>query len=283
MTSGALVVTTYNRPDALALVLESALRQTVSPGEIFVADDGSGAETARLVQRFVPRFAALGVPLHHVWQPDDGFRAGAIRNRAIAAATRPYLLLIDGDCVLHPAFVASHLSFARPGTLVQGTRVLLDRGATERAIATGRTRFGPLTPGIRNRLNTLSLPWLSRLVPSERDPLRGVRSANMGLWRADALRVNGFDERFVGWGREDSEFVARLANAGVSRRKLKFGGIVYHLWHAEQPRDAVARNDALLAGIRASGARWCQHGLDQYLAGHVAGGDAPAPSLPHSG
>jgi GT2 family glycosyltransferase len=97
-----------------------------------------------------------------------------------------------------------------------------------------------------------------------------VRSANMGFWRSDALRVNGFDERFVGWGREDSEFVVRLTNAGVRRRKLKFGGIVYHLWHPEQPRDALGANDRLLAEIRASGARWCESGISQYLAGRDA-------------
>ena len=269
-TRAALVMTTYNWPSALDLVLESALGQTTMPSEVFVADDGSGPETAAVVERFVPRFAARGVPLTHVWHPDLGFRAGAIRNRAIAAATSPYVLLIDGDCVLHADFVRSHLAFARPGHFVQGTRVLLDRAATTRAIAERRTRWGALERGVRNRLNALSLPALSMLVPTPSDPLRGVRSANMGVWREDAVRVNGFDERFVGWGREDSEFVVRLTNAGVRRRKLKFAGIVYHLWHAEQPRDALDANDRLLADIRASGARWCQRGIDQYLAGRDA-------------
>ena len=86
----------------------------------------------------------------------------------------------------------------------------------------------------------------------------------MGFWLSDASRVNGFNERFVGWGREDSEFVARLGNAGVRRRKLKFGGIMYHLWHAERPRDAVATNDRLLADVRAAGAVWAEDGMDKY-------------------
>jgi glycosyltransferase involved in cell wall biosynthesis len=262
----ALVVTTYEWPAALDLVLESALSQSRFPGEILIADDGSGEETAAVVREFVPRFAGRGVPLTHVWHEDLGFRAGAIRNRAIAAARAPYILLVDGDCVLHPDFVQSHLGFARPGHFVQGTRVLLDEAATRRAIAERRTRWGVLDHGVRNRLNALSLPLLSPLVPSPSDPLRGVRSANMGFWRDDVIRVNGFDERFVGWGREDSDFVVRLTNAGVKRRKLKFGGIVYHLWHAEQSRDALDANDRLLADIRASGARWCERGIAQYLA-----------------
>jgi hypothetical protein len=88
----------------------------------------------------------------------------------------------------------------------------------------------------------------------------------MAFWRSDLLRVNGFNERFTGWGREDSELVVRLTNAGVRRRKLKFGGIVYHLWHSEQPRESVARNDALLDDVRRSAISWCVDGLDRYLA-----------------
>jgi glycosyltransferase involved in cell wall biosynthesis len=262
----SLVLTTYNWPAALRLVLESVLRQTVAPGEVVVADDGSGEETAAVVRELMPRFGGRGVPLRHVWHPDRGFRAAQIRNRALAAASGTYVLLIDGDCVLHPDFVRSHLAFARPGQLVQGTRVLLSRERSARALAAGETRFGALERGVGNRVNALSLPWVSPFVPTPTDPLQGVRSCNMGFWRSDAMRVNGFDERFVGWGREDSDFVARMTCAGVRRRKLKFGGIVYHLWHPERPRDALHANDERLAASRRSGATWCEEGMDKYLA-----------------
>jgi glycosyltransferase involved in cell wall biosynthesis len=262
----SLVLTTYNWPAALDLVLASALRQTVLPGEVLVADDGSADATAAVVRAFVPRFAELGVPLHHVWHPDEGFRAAAIRNRALARASGEYILLIDGDCVLHRDFVRSHLAFARAGRFVQGTRVLLGEARARQALAGGETRFGAFERGVGNRLNALPLGWLSRFVPTPADPLSGVRSCNMGFWLADARRINGFDERFVGWGREDSEFVVRLVNAGVRRRKLKFGGIMYHLWHPERPRDALGANDARLAAVRRSGAVWAEDGMDKYLA-----------------
>jgi glycosyltransferase involved in cell wall biosynthesis len=261
----SLVVTTYNWPDALDLVLTSALDQRVLPDEVIVADDGSGEPTAEVVRRRAERFAERRVPLHHVWHPDEGFRAAAIRNRALARASGDYILLIDGDCILHPDFVSSHLAFARQGQFVQGTRVLLSEARARRALAARETRFGMLERGIGNRVNALPFGWLSPFVPTPSDPLKGVRSCNMGFWLADATRVNGFDERFVGWGREDSEFVARLVNAGVRRRKLKFGGIMYHLWHPERTRDAVAANDRLLADVRAARAVWAEDGMDKYV------------------
>jgi glycosyltransferase involved in cell wall biosynthesis len=260
----SLVLTTYNWPEALDLVLASALAQSVLPDEVLVADDGSGAATTEVVRAFVPRFAARGVPLQHVWHPDEGFRAAAIRNRALAAARGDYILLIDGDCILHRDFVRSHLAFARPGRFVQGTRVLLSERRAARALARGDIRFGPFERGVGNRANALSLGWLSPFVPTPRDPLTGVRSCNMGFWRADAVRVNGFNERFIGWGREDSEFVARLVTAGVRRRKLKFGGIMYHLWHPERSREALETNDELLRAVRDAGTVRAEDGMDQY-------------------
>ncbi|GLC27136.1 glycosyltransferase family 2 protein [Roseisolibacter agri] len=261
----SLLVSTYNWPAALALVLRSALAQRQRPTEVLVADDGSRDDTAALVASLVPRFADAGVPLVHVWHPDEGFRLSAIRNRALARATGDYVLMVDGDCVLHPGFVASHVAFARPGTFVQGSRVLVDQARSARALAAGDTRFGAFDRGLRNRHYALSLPLLSRLVPPNADPLRGTRGCNMAYWRADAVRVNGFNEQFVGWGREDSEFTARMLAAGLARRLLKFGGIVFHLWHDERARAALDGNHQLYEAIVRTGASRAAEGLDRYL------------------
>lgn len=262
-----LLISTYNWPEALELVLLSALRQTQLPSQLVVADDGSGEATAAVVRAFGPRFAAVGVPLVHAWHPDEGFRLAAVRNLALARATGDYVLMIDGDCVLHPGFVRSHLAFSRPGTFVQGSRVLVNQARSARALAARDPRFGPLDRGLKNRQNALSWRLLSRLVPANQDPLRGTRGCNMAYWRADAIRVNGFNERFVGWGREDSEFTARMLAAGLYRRRLKFGGVVFHLWHDERPRGAVEDNHQLYEDIVRTGASRCQEGLDRYLTG----------------
>ncbi len=264
----SLIVTTFDRPDALALGLASALAQSEPPDEILVADDGSGEATRALVARLA---AGAPVPVRHLWQEHRGFRLAAARNRAIAAAAGPYLVLVDGDLVLHPAFLADHRRAARPGRWVQGSRVLLSEPVTREALATGRTAFGLLDPGTRNRKNGLRSPLLSRLASREgRDPLR-VRGANLALWRADALRVNGFDEAFEGWGREDSEFAARLAHAGVARLHLRFAAVAWHLWHPEASRAALPANQQRLEATLAARAVRCERGLD----GHLAGAAAP--------
>jgi glycosyltransferase involved in cell wall biosynthesis len=259
----SLVVTTYNRPDALALVLRSVAAQLDPPDEVIVADDGSRDDTRRLVEAEAARFP---VPLRHCWQEDQGFRAAAIRNKAFAMARGDYLVMIDGDVVLDPRFVRDHRRAARRGWFVQGSRAFLGEAATAAALREGRVAFGPLAPGLWNRKNAVHSPLLSRLASHRSRDVFRVRSANLACWREDVLRVNGFDEDFVGWGREDSEFVARLQHAGVRKLHLKFAGFGYHLHHPEASRQALPRNDEILERTLSTRAVRCRNGIDQHLA-----------------
>lgn len=258
----SLIVTTYERADALRLVLESVLAQGVPPGELIVADDGSG-EATRQVVNDVARRAAF--PVRHCWREHRGFRLAEMRNRAIAATTGRYVVVVDGDLVLHPEFLADHLRAARPATMVQGGRVLLSQELTRMALTGERVAFTPWARGLRNRKNAIRSPFLSRLASYHSRDVFRVRGANLAFWREDVLRVNGFDEDFVGWGREDSEFVARMQNVGVRRLHLKFAGVAFHLWHPEASRARLGDNEQILQATLASRAERCARGLDRHL------------------
>lgn len=257
----SLMVATYNWPEALELTLCSALRQSVLPMEILVADDGSTEETARLVRAVA---AHARVPVRHVWHPDEGFRLAAIRNRAIAAAAGDYIVQIDGDILLHRHFLRDHARFARRGSFVSGSRLLLTEPLTRRLLGRHEApSFSFASKGVRHRLNGVRAPWLSPLLAGYgADRTRGC---NMAFWRDDMVRVNGYDESFRGWGAEDFELALRLRHSGVCHRTLKFSAIAFHLWHPERSRDAVSRNEALLASTRESGSRRCADGIDKYL------------------
>ena len=263
--SSSLLVSTYNWPRALQLVLQSVIAQRELPGQLVVADDGSTDDTRTLIETFAPRLAERGVPLVHVWHEDRGFRKARILNQAIAAATGDYIVSIDGDCVLHPDFMRSHLRFARRGSFVAGSRTLVLEEATRDALARGALRAGPLAPGLKNRQNALSLPWLSRFVRTRQDPMAPTRGCNVAYWREDAIRVNGYDEAFEGWGREDSEFGARLLASGCEKRKLKFAGVCYHLHHPYQPSEAVDAQQRAFERSVAERRTWCERGLDQHV------------------
>ncbi|WP_416190661.1 glycosyltransferase family 2 protein [Neisseria sp. CCUG12390] len=260
----SLIITTYNRPDALLTVLKSALSQTRMPDEIVVADDGSTRETADVIH-YINRLTP--VPVKHAWRPDDGFRAAEARNRALAMAEGDYIVLIDGDMLLDPSFVADHLKLALRGRLVQGSRVILSEERTQEILASEQLPdLSPFSRGIEKRLSALRSRCLSALIGRKGSRNhRGIKTCNMGFFRADALAVNGFNNRFVGWGREDSEFVARCFHNGMKRYNLKFAGVAYHLWHHEAERAALPQNDALLRHTLETRQIRCESGVGLFL------------------
>lgn len=268
----AVVVTTYNRPDALAAVLAAYAEQTDRGFDLIVADDGSSEDTGALVRGFAAR---APVPVAHVWQPDRGFRAAAIRNRAVAACDADYVVFTDGDCIPSPAFVARHRALAEPGWFVAGNRVLLREAFSRRALAAHLPlhRWGVLRwaaarlAGDANRL----LPLL--VLPAgagfrTRHPARweGVKTCNLAVWRRDLVRVNGLDESYEGWGLEDSDLAIRLLHAGVRHKSARFHAPVFHLWHAENDRSRLPRNRVRLGELLAGHAVRATLGLDRHLA-----------------
>jgi len=261
----ALIVTTHERPSALARVLESLTTQSRWPDELIVADDGSGPATAELVAGFA---SSAPCPVRHVWQTHEGFRAGRIRNEAIVRSSCEFLILLDGDMVMHPEFVADHLSLARPGHYSQGLRILLSDEATRRMEQPGSQLPGLLDRGLgmRRRAYVLRSPGFARRLRRVGNGLVAIKSCNQGFWRRDLLATNGFDEAMVGWGSEDKELCARLENAGVRRQTLLGAAIAFHLGHPPASRAQADINRARLEATRRSGITRCEQGIS----GHAA-------------
>jgi glycosyltransferase involved in cell wall biosynthesis len=259
----SLVIVTYERPAALERVLASVRAQTQSPDEVIVADDGSGPAVAAVVTEFSRR-QPCGVEF--VRQEHAGFRAGRMRNLAIARCTGDYVLLVDGDMVLHPDFVADHAHAARPGYWAQGVRIPLDEAATQRLLHGGRIP-APWTAGVdlRRRVYGLRAPRLTGTFGRAANSFVSIKSCNQAFWRADLLQANGYDEDFSGWGAEDKELCARLTNAGVRRQTLVFSAIAWHLAHRPVSRAAARANQERWQETVRSGRTRCARGIDQHL------------------
>jgi glycosyltransferase involved in cell wall biosynthesis len=262
----SVIVTTYNREDALEAVLSALSGQSDRAFEVVIADDGSGPATAVVVERWRSR---LGVALDHVWQEDRGFRAAEIRNRAILACRGDYCVFLDGDCIARPDFIATHRRLAERGWFVTGNRVLLSGALTAAVLRDGlqpqtwsgaewlRQRRGG---GVNRLAAVLRLP-LGLLRKLGSTHWRGARSCNLAVWRCDLDQVDGFDASFSGWGREDSDLLIRLLHAGVRRKDGRFATGVVHLWHPEADRGQLAANDARLDVVLGSDRACAQRGL----------------------
>jgi len=257
----SLIITTYNWKEALELSIRSVFKQTYLPSEIIIADDGSDPDTQLVIESLQKESPVVIV---HSWQKNKGFRLSRSRNKALSIAKGNYIILIDGDILIEENFIADHINAARENFFIQGSRVLLNAATTSKAIAKKELCFCLTDPGVENRKNCIRSNLLSRLFSFSSKRLSGIKTCNFAFWRKHAEAINGFNEDFVGWGREDSEFTARMLNYGVRRQNLKFKGVAYHLHHKINSRQHLTNNDRILANTLQKKLVWCENGLSQH-------------------
>ncbi len=267
----SVIVTTYNWPEALRACLDSLFVQNDRHFEIIIADDGSTQETQRFIQQARQQSP---VPLKYAYQADKGFRAGTIRNKAVALSAGEYLVFLDGDCIVFADFIQKHRELAEPGFFVPGNRVLLSQNFTQTVLQQHiplhqQSAFffmkGWLTGKINRLLPLLTLPFdFFRYWHPKR--WQKAMTCNLALFKQDFIAVNGFDEAFEGWGYEDSDLVIRLIHNGIKRKEGRFAVPVLHLWHSHNSRDKQSENYArLMKRLADEKLIQASRGMSQYL------------------
>ena len=235
--AASLIVAVYNNAEALRKVFLSIENQSFKHFEVVLADDGSGAEVFELVREFQGRFA---FPIRHVWHEDQGFRKTVIVNRAVVESAAEFLIFIDGDCLLHHRFVERHLVRARRGIAHFGRRVAFSAELSTRVTdkdVIGRRIENPLywwgRVVDRSAHHGFYTPWLYSLRNRRKD--YALLGCNFSLHREDFLSINGYDERIIGRGLEDSNLWPRMLLAGIEGKRISQEALQYHLYHQADP------------------------------------------------
>lgn len=256
----SLIITTYNWHEALELVLLTAEKQSLMPYEIIIADDGSGKETEAVVNKFKDQ-----LPLKHLWHEDKGFRRTVILNKAIAQAQGEYIIQLDGDCLMHPDFVKDHAWMAAKNQYLYGSRVNIKEEFLSELFQNKITKIGFLNKGIKNKTRNLHLPFLMKSYQAENKLSSKLRGCNLSYWKTDILKINGYNEAMTGWGKEDSEMAIRLLNSGVKGRRIRYGGIIYHIFHTVKSKDRVNINESIQQKAIDENLTYCEKGIHPYL------------------
>ena len=254
----SVVASTYENPSALSKVLEALKTQSVPPHEVIIADDGSGPETLELIGQFAARESVF-----HCRQDHKGFRKASILNQAIARTRGDYIVFLDGDSVPSKEFIADHASLAEAGCWVQGRRAFVDESAV-REFRTDGWHLARLFLGRKLKGWPKAVRWPRASIRYDRGQ-EGILGCNLGIWRSDLLSVNGYDETFTGWGREDADLGNRLYHLGLRRKLVHGRAIIFHLNHPLVPRDRLDDNQALLDQTIAERRVRAEKGLDQYV------------------
>ena len=270
----SVILTTYNSEAWLEKVLIGYQHQQFEDFELVIADDGSGPATRELLARFAGQFRH---PLQHIWHADDGFRKCEIQNKAIVAARADYLIISDGDCIPRRDFVQAHMTLRKPGHFVAGNCVRLPM-ATSLAIdaediASGRCfdadwllANGFARGDMSQRITAKGrLAWLLDMLSPTKVEFYGNNAA---CWKADAIAVNGFEER-MRYGGSDFELGDRLKHLGVQGIRARYRAIVFHLDHGRPYADPerIKANRAIWDEMLAAKRAWTDHGIRKPQAG----------------
>lgn len=256
----SVIISVYNRPRFLELVLRGYAVQTDRNFEIVIADDGSGPEIRDVIARERER---SGMPIVHVWHEDIGFRKSLALNRAIVAARTEYLLFTDGDCIPRRDLIAVHRGLARAGRYVAGGYLKVPAevtaAITEEDVESGRAtdlrwlRARGWRAG-RRAFRVTRSPRLAALYDLLTPTRADFQGNNACAWRRDIIAVNGFEGE-MGYGGLDQALGFRLTNAGIRGIQARHRAVAIHLHHERPYRDdeMIRRNVQLKQAIRARG------------------------------
>lgn len=249
----SVIVSTYNWPEALELVVLSFKDQTYKHFELIIADDGSNQTTTNLLQAYEK---IMPFPLIHVWHEDLGYRKTIIHNEAIRKSSGDLLVFIDGDCVVAPDFLKDHAD------------VFLHEKNHEYLCMGRRVELGPKITKIIRPMNFRSIlrPWSVPLFLSgvegdtknflrvfsiknhlmrmllKADNVSDLLGSNFSIPRSLMVAINGFNEALEHYWGEDADIFLRCRNLGVKLVGKKYFAVEFHLYHERrQPKPDAER------------------------------------------
>ncbi|WP_412759755.1 glycosyltransferase family 2 protein [Methylorubrum subtropicum] len=249
------------RADRLRHLMHGLSRQSVAPRELVIA----WMQPERAADLPDP-----GCPVRHCHVPGEPMPLAAARNRAAAAASSDLLVFLDVDCIPSPGLVAAYADAARTERgLFLGEVLYLPPGVTDPADLDRLGRIHPARPpvpasGLRREPDAGQLWGLSFALPAE-------------AWRA----VGGMDEGFVGYGGEETDLAARLAESGLPTFWVA-GAQAYHQHHPVHvpPLQHFSAILANAARFHARHGRWCMtYWLGQFRAAGLIAWDETAPAI----
>lgn len=243
----SIIISFYKRISHLKRCLDALIDAYGSFDEVIISDDGSDETTVGQVKKMLSHYPYL---IHHVWQPKNGFRAAAVRNNGVRASKGAYLIFLDCDFLLLPDTLQIHLSSARQGKFLSGSFKILSESQTQHIFdkKTDHEELVRLYNSLnednlkRDHLKFITRTWRIRLGLAS--PRKQVLGGHFSIYRNDFEKVNGFDEKFVGWGGEDIDLGIRLVTIGVYGKSVIRSARVLHMWHPREKNSEDWRKGA---------------------------------------
>lgn len=233
MTTTSLIITVYNRTNLIRKALLSLLNQSVAPDELILSDDGSTEDILGSIKDIIKDF---NFPIKYVRQENKGFRLAKTRNNGVRNSAGQQLIFLDQDLIHTPKLIETFIANKNRNRFITGMPIWLDE-ETSSQITEGRIVENDFDKFVSlNEIEKIKKQfqkdkryyYLHKLKLTNQPRLRGGVCA---INKSDFEKINGYDEKFIGWGAEDDDVGNRLYKIGVEGYNPFLNDFSIHLFH----------------------------------------------------
>lgn len=199
-------------------------------------------------------------PVRQIMLENTGIPLAVARNRAARESCSDFLIFLDVDCIPHPDLISDYIAAtARQGGLLMGEVGYLPRGA-----ATNSLDY--------ESFDDIAVKHSERAGPPESllsrcSDYRCFWSLNFAISAVDFASSGGFDEEFVGYGGEDTDFGRSISEANIPIHWVR-GAKAYHQYHPHH-MPPVHHLDSVLTNAMQFQRKWGEPTMQHWLRAFV--------------
>ena len=245
----SVIVPVYNRLEHLRALFLCLLRQKKQADELIITDDGSSQKVLDFIGDLIPKSE---FKVKHIYQEDKGFRKTRALNNAVRNSSGDLLIFCDQDLIFGEEYVETIAGNIKENIFLMGRAHTLKREEKDFVLENiekinsyeeiVKNLPDSYIPTIKKMLNE---DKRRRLLKTFKLAKRGIKLVGMSyaLMKNAYIKVNGYDENYIGWGQEDDDFGNRLTVAGINGKELVTKNIQLHLWHYSDPTKVHSSNE----------------------------------------
>lgn len=270
----SVIVTVYNRMEYLKNLLICLMNQSIQVDELIIADDGSKEKVTDFINEMIPQ---CKFKIKHVYQEDKGFRLAKSRNNAVRASEGDILVFLDQDCIFSPTLIESVVKKLKKACFIP-LKVIWSSEEEKDKIQ----RLIEGQESYKEVVNVIEKSKIKKLYKSHKlakmknikymiglkDRGTNIVGAAFVFNREDYIRINGFDEEYINWGKEDDDISWRAYKSGLKSKLLYLEEPIIHMYHYSDPTKGGDMNEGLFnkkkALLNKDNFR-CEYGYDNSL------------------
>ncbi len=244
-----VIIPVYNRLEHLRAGFLCLLAQERQPDELIITDDGSSENVLDFIGDLIPK---AKFKVKHIYQEDKGFRKTRALNNAVRNCEGELLIFCDQDLIFGEDYIKTIESKIQKNYFIMGRPENTKKEERDKIIfeLNNGNKYENTIKNINKEYKKavdklLRKDYIRNLLYVLGIKKRGIKLVGMSysLFKKDYIKVNGYDEKYQGWGEEDDDFGNRLNAAGVKGKTFKTKELTLHLWHPFDPTKKQSANE----------------------------------------